>query len=923
MSNNIESFKQGAEVVGKAAAEKFDHLATKISEIKSAQESIASVQGEINDAIKEHVDRHDDDIRALKDNRHYIKASRHSLDDMDMEEQQLVFAWLDKMLQQMAERGFTISQNQRTFLLNFRKYIGMLDESFQIDCLSVLEKMGEGSTHRVIYKIYLALIYLHNNSLDPLSQLSDIDNMFKLSAQTKADEVELLISRAQTLGTEGLIAMYDQERPISSFTVANVFSQHINMGSHPSLSWGLQKNQLEDYVRSFALLAIDAPENQTEQLFSFSNKQKDFLVALSKQLGSRTVLFELNDLCKNPRIVNIDSLKNILDENNKKYTWLLDIVSLANFRESFVNNDALFLSITKFIQLEDPNIVNFIESVKVLSTGSDQSIIAKHIVDSIARKTAGWQHILSFRGMNLKGAFYPVIERLNEFSNLIENLNDELMDVDSECVDLLSESEFKQVAKRGGLFKKLNNSKIKVVDLFYQEESRLCLEAIKIASSFIVNNNYVFRLASLTAYMEDLRKMQFSSSSGEDWDSGFDQGLTKTDKGLERLRDLVDDLIEQLVLFDEGIFHESVEEKRRKLAEAKKMAEDEERAAKSTVLQEIEGRQVRVSVSWENWDGDLPFDPSDLKRAVSDGHKWLAATFNEVYVCTDGAQWVLVLRLDSSILSLKYVNNIWIVESDKNVHFSADSQKWDDLILPESSFYELKPSILFDGTYWVLRLNDEDTYTYEEKGFIWSSTESASYGRPFFYRAKGLGEKWEKWNEASDLPSGFVSCSNMAVFNNVFVNVFEYDWLYKSRKNIELFSGSSPMYIKGMKGWKDAEILNNDRLCSSNTMVFSWKNHFFIVSDYELFVSEKGFVWEKIQDNGSGGWGEVCGMLMLFPARGKQLKLSGDAQHFTELVLDEGEWTIFAAMGKSLLAIWQKDHHEVFLKKGKVHYNDV
>jgi hypothetical protein len=923
----MEQFKQGADLVGKAAAEKFDQISSTMKDIKSAQENIAATQEVINETIKAHVDRQGDEIRALKDNRHYIKASRHSLDDMDLEEQQLVFSWLEKLLHEMAARSFNISPNQQAFLLNFRKYIGMLDESFQIEHLSVLEKMGEGGTHQVIYKIFLALVYLQNASLEPLSSLSDIDGMFKLSLQTKTDEQELLKVRAQTLGLEGLVSMYDQERPISSFTVANVFSQHIELGSHPALSWNIQKNQLEDYVRSFALLAIDAPENDSEQLFSFVDKQKEFLSALSKQFGCRTVLFELNDLCKNPRNVNVDSLKNILSDNKKKYTFLLDIIALAAFRDSFNNNAALFSSISRVIQLDDPKLSDFIGAVKTLARATEQREIVQSILGSIASRTDGWEHILSFRGITMKGAFSSLKEKLYSLSNSVQRIQDELRREDEECVDLIMESSFVQKMKRGKLFQRLNEIKNSAASLVLGEGDRIYAEAIRSIGAFIDVSCYIPRISKLTLDMEELREMKFAPSSGEDWDTDFDKGVNKTDKGLDALSELVDALIEQIELIEDGNFRESVDDNRRKSVEAKKRAEDEERIAKASFVLDQDGRRVQISVSWTDWSEDLPFDSSDLQHAATDGEKWIAATTREVYVCTDGEQWDLVLQLDDIITNIKSIHSVFVVESSRELYVSLDAIKWELVTLPDLSSYDPNPTLFFDGVYWILRVDQDATYSYEEKGFIWSSTETGTYNKPVFFRAAELGATWTQWVEASDFPkSGYVPCSNLASCNKTYVAAFAYDLVYQDRKNIDE-TEFSLMYLKGKKSWQTADLPQSGSLLgrkfSRSAIVWAWKERFYMVTQGELYISDKGFAWEKTNVMSSGRWGEGRDMLMLFPDGGNQLMFSTDTQHFFELKLDEGQWTVIAGMNQSLLAKWQKDHHEVILKKGTIHYNEI
>lgn len=929
MGRDIESFKQGAELVGKAAGEKFNQISSQINDITGLVESTNAYQEGINDAIIAKIDRQDGDILALKDNRHYIKSSRHTLDDMEIDEQQLVAAWLQKLLQQMDMQGFAISPNQQNFLSNFQKYIGILDESFQVEHLAILDKMGEGGTHRAIYKIFLALIYLHDASFGPLAKLSEIDEMFKLSAQTKKDEQDLLEGRVQTLGLEGIVATYDQDRPINSFTVKNVLSPHIELGTHPALSWNLTKNQLEDYVRSFALLAIDAQEDDSEKLFSFNENQKTFLSAISKKLGCPTVLFELDTLCKNPRNVNIETLKLLLNEDIKKYTWLLDVISLLVFGNNLRNNDELILSIMRVIGIGLNNNEDFITAAKKLASSDEQSDIVNSIFGTLAKNTDGWEHILSFRGMNLTGAFSSLKDRLGDISSSIANIQDELSDVDSEVTDLSFESEFKQNMKRGGLYKRLNTIKDKATHLIIHNSESVCLESVKIIRALIRTSTCLDVFTNLVVRAEFLRDKHLSSSSSEDWTFDFSDGVSDVEKCLDGLDKLVDFLIEQLSLFEDGYFRESLEERNIKLAQAKREREDKEREAKATAVLGHEGHQIRISIAWEDLnEEDIPFDPSNIKHAATDGEILLISDDNEIY-CGNGHQWTriketLQLEYVYQLESIRYVNSAWIIETDNSIYISVDAKNWSLVSLPESPCYKPKPHLQFEDPYWILRISKEESYTYEEKGFIWSTTETAEYNSPVFYRTTDLGAKWEEWKEVNDFPrSGFIPCSNIAVCNKICVATFAYDLLYQDRKKIET-SSFSILYLKDKRTWQyaDSPFKDDDWRLQFNrdANILSWNNSFLLATCGSLYVSEKGFDWvdKKIQTSGKFG---ICeNILILFPENGDKLVLSTDAKSFSELMLDNGKWTVVASMNHTLLATWKENNHETVLKKGTLHY---
>ena len=269
-------------------------------------------------------------------------------------------------------------------------------------------------------------------------------------------------------------------------------------------------------------------------------------------------------------------------------------------------------------------------------------------------------------------------------------------------------------------------------------------------------------------------------------------------------------------------------------------------------------------------------------------------------------------------LSVKFMHGVWIVEDEKNVNFSFDSLSWQQLSLPSSSSYRPSPYVFFDGMQWILRLNQEVSYTYKEKGFFFSSTEERHYHRPQFYRAAQLGEEWERWDLACDFQNGFVSKGNLTSRNKVLIAAFEYDSTYHFNKYGEMdYSGLRIMYLRGTKEWQRADC--PEKIIATDLNFWTWREQIFFATKSALYTSEKGFVWEKVEIKNFENCGEYKNILILFPDRADQVLLSADGKHFSELKLDKGEWTILAGHEESLLAIWRKNEHEVFLKKGTLH----
>lgn len=917
-----------AEMVGKAAAEKFDQITNEVKNVHEVIRQHATVQDQINEWTAEKVDRISDDVRALKDNKMYIKASRHSLDDMEEEEQQLVFCWMSKLLKVLEdERGLAISRNQRAFLLNLRKYIGLLDEAFEIKELSQLEKMGEGSTHQAIYKIFLALLYLHDNSLEPLNQIGDIDNMFKLSALTKQQEQELLLERVQTLGVEGLVATYDMDRPISSFTVHNVLVQHIELEDHPALAWNLDKEDLANYVRGFVLLALAAPEDEGEQLFSFSEGQKGFLAALAKRLGCQTVVFEMNELCKNLRNIDIRALQRILDEDEKKYTWLLDFLFLALCRHKLSVDDRFLASVLQTIGLSRnaPGMSEFLEAAFSLCEQREENLLG--IACVLRKYTDGWKHIMAFQGLSLKKDFAENRKSLEELRREILSLTSIFIDVQSDANQLSMESVVRQYAQRGNFFKIINREKENVVSLIQERGAEICSQAITVVNLYTDVYCFVELQVKAQSLAEKLQQAHYSSSSGDDWSDAVFSGTGAAIKALDKLEELADSLSEQLMLFEDGHFI-SLAAAQHEERTAREQAELEALKANSIATLTKDNENISISIAWEDWgnEEDFPFMPADLYSGATDGRIWLLASKEgDIYV-SHGGTWTAIteeIGISDYPAEIKFINNIWIIVTAGMLYFSADAKKWESVSLPVISSFDF-PLLLFDGRQWILGITGiAKSFYYTSKGFLFDSQEEGRYYPWTFYRTSQLGDAWEEWNNANDLPEGITVKGNVALKDGVLVALFGLDASYSLSKNLD-GNGTELRYLKGNKGWHAANLSWEWDLSFLKGNFYSWKKGFLLAYD-TVYTSENGFTWKEVdvssyEIRSENIWqGEYQETLILFNGINSFL-LSHDGKNFTELKLGTGIWKILAVNGSSLLALWTKEENEIFLKKGVIQY---
>jgi hypothetical protein len=914
-----KDMQEGAKIVGDAAGAKFDQLHTELGNVKEKVDQYSSRQREINEAVVDRTDEHEDRLNALEDNRYYVRMSRHSVDDLKVMEQERLAGWLQKLAGEMKNRGMEPNTNQQAFIANLFKSMGIQDEVMQVDSLEMLATFGDGSIHEIIYKIYLIYFYLYDNSFDGLEKFEDVEQMFKLSPVDKKKIMEILENeRIPALGTDGLIGMFDQSRPLNSFTVATHVESYIEISTHPLLSTDMGKKEREVYLKAFALLA---PKSR-----SFTESQRNYLRALAKRLECLECVHEIDQLCLKPQQINVDKWRDALDSDVKKYSWALDAAALLGLNKDSDSNADIeslegVLKVLKLLEVHE--FLSF--SIDLVKTKQAQRIW--ECIRKICKKSNGWKHVLEYRSISLKGAF-------DDIKNLLSSSNWQLMRISTALISLQWEAAKNAYTldcfDEDSVFEKMRTSVGHKIIESGRSSNVSSLKKIRDDVIEALSDNSLYKANSVLSIFgveqigfdySELRQREFdldNSASNENWDSDFEKLFDLLNNTIDEYSNISSLLSDQLELFEAGKFGESILENRRKEKERKEQEAQMALDSKRTVFVLENGEKTTVRISWKKIDNP-PFRIDDLRLLAGNDKVWFAKTREAIYRSTDSESWQEV-HCSPEVASYDYIKNAngtWYLfdRYRDTVYFSTnDGRSWESTKLPEDP----KKDLFFWNERWVLLTEESRSYNYTEKGIIWDSQETSSYNVPKAFLADSLTGPWEHWSDVSRKAEGICLKSDIGIGPNFLIAGFSYDWLYESKKK----RPSSEKHISSIAlndGWTHVTCSKEmEEECDGK--FFFWNNTGLYLANNSIFVSENGSKWDVVAKDlrGCDGFMIIDDLLFIYPSSffSSTGYVSSDAKNFIEITLDEVNWRhTFSTNGKEILAI---SADLTCLMKGKV-----
>lgn len=910
-----KEFRDGAEMVGKAAEAKFNDIGNNVNDLKCKFSEYANQQEMINKTIIDRSDDHEERMRQLEENRYFVRSSRRGIEDLDPVQQDRMVGWLQKLVKEFNSRGFPVNRNQQKFLSNLLQLLGIMDDVAEVLDLSMMENFGNSEIHEVIYKIFLIFTYLSANNFDTLKNFEDISGFFKLSDQNKIDIRRLLEEeRIPLLGLDGLVNIYDPSRALNSFKPQTLYANLREMSTHPLLEANAQEETRKLYIQGFALLAAGN---------NFCEEQYNYLRSLTNVLKCASALENLDQLCTSPQKFQVRKWVEALNSDSFKYSWLLDgtmvLCQLSEISKNIVKTDVLEEG-AKSLRIMQPK--EFIGHAVDLCLNESALELFKDIA-AINDKTHGWEHILEYRNLNLDGAFEEEIDELNSLDSSLVDLNFKstslITDIDFNVLSYCDMSEFDE----GFLEKMRSKAERTLVESGRSSASKKLKEYYDEVDSFIRSNISKYRKANSILDIFGIEQISVkntmvdpelnNSASNEDWYDDYSGFMNKISNTLESYSDAAETLVEQLALFEKGQYHTSIIDRKKAEKVEKEKQEEAEREARKFVNISTAQGEYRVGMSWTKVE-DVPFPLDDIDEVGYAGGNWLIMA-KEPYYLDNAQKWHKASELSlTSVRKIFQCNEFIILTSySDGTWISKDCKNWKKIELPTDDSIL---SVVYYKRNYVLFAKERETYTYTEKGIIFDSKEEGSYDSTIVWKSSSLDGDWEKWNDASYTYTGMSLKSNIACNDNVMIGSFAYDFCYQS--NMKKSSDNACVAYFTNSRWKDATWPEDIGIGGA---FYFLNNHGIFINTYNpVVLSENGYEWKEVEGTKVYEEGGICGDVFITkPDSDGQSVISLDGLSVSQLTVSEkGDWNKFAYGHRMVLGVYKKSKHESDLLIGEL-----
>lgn len=712
----------------------------------------------------------------------------------------------------------------------------------------------------------------------------------------------------------------------------------------------LDSHESDEAKRNYLLLLALCVESSE----SLKGLAREFIALLAEKSGFPELQKEIIELADNPRKHNdcLAVMQSLLDEDDKKYTWLLDAFFLLLLAQKPIENPQIkaIIGTLKPAQLKEclPNILMII-------SGSDTSQVLNG-VGKLAPLTQGWKNIIQYRELRFDQYFGEADKRLSMASWAVTRLNLEMSDVYRKGMEhavffsfsdggLMSNFSDKAAATlctqgRKSAVSSLNEFRKKTADCI--SEHRLALiEANGLISRWSLPS---FEFNDVNHYSDfDLD----NSTDNEDWGDQFEHYYRQIEDKLVAFSEACDGATEQLSLFMKGNFDQSV----LKLREQKRVEhlrqQELEKQEKQSVTIIKDGKEHLFGIEWKKIE-NLPFDPENISHIKTDGKIWfIVASVNSdelFYRSEDGIHWQQV-QLDSPNIKIWFdgvdiVNDVWIIKNrelregtrEEGFYYSTDAITWQHCPAPEPSkralsindghmFFE---NILFFNGLWLWCGQQYRKYSYTEKGFFSDSTKTDNYKSIVLYCAQTLAGPWQSWDQTPQLSEGVevIKVCSLPGKNSLLAFCEYSSSFIRNKKKPE--TPPFVMYYGAAKAWRNCTwgSSRNPRFYSNPPIIANIGDKLVYFNSGEILSSDKGYEWSKQETTlYTDKYYPVNDFSIFVQGNSSAIYLSQDAQTFKELVLEEGTWNHLTANEEGILGVYYiNQHEETVLRFGRYIY---
>lgn len=666
---------------------------------------------------------------------------------------------------------------------------------------------------------------------------------------------------------------------------------------------------------------------------SLNRQGREFLELLTHKAGYPQAFGEIAAVADNSRKFQdyLPVLQDLLKGDDRTYTWLLDIF--------------YFLTLCQR-PIEGPNILRILNALKpaqfkeifpamqvVLTEQNEEHILSA--AEKLQQQTHGWKNILRYRESHFKTSFSESTSRLNSISLDAVRLSLSLTTTTMKA----SEYAYFVEAWDDSFLSKIST---KMGSAAYSLGRSSCLSSLNEAREKINNfisenssalhqgNNMLTRWGlPIVAFKNESVYADFeldNSASNEDWYDQFNHFERQLDNMLTSFSEACADVAEQLDLFAEGRFDESVVERKAKQRLERLKQQQQEKLAKQSVIIEKDGHDHLFSIEWSQVEHP-PCDPEKIRYIKTDGSIWLIVDDDyQLYRSLDREHWHIV-RLSTSedlpyIRKLDFVGGMWIamMSHGDGFYYSPDAQTWSQSHFPDAPGYGFSCTeelIHFNGL-WLWHFKERKEYSYVEKGIIFDSTETSSYYKIAVFSTDSLDNQWQRWEETPSFSEGVVVESLQPLPDGKTLLAFcKYDWHYTKSKKKNNAASFVSYYTPG-KDWRTCTWAGENDRYDTPLITRMGKSLMCFYSNCIMTSDRDGYEW-KLQSEDI--YIDTCAHLQdvsmfMSSRRGETLYVSQTGETFAELVLEEGSWTNFAANDQGTLSVYSPNNHKTSLQSG-------
>lgn len=728
---------------------------------------------------------------------------------------------------------------------------------------------------------------------------------------------------------EALIELSQQEEEVTLVSALPDIHAHTFFDSDTS------EQAKRDYLLLFALCV--------ESSASFRVSSLELLTLLAEKAGQPDMREEIVRLADNPRklIECQPVIERLLNDENKKLTWLLDAFFLLVLDQKPIENPQIkaILGVLKPAQLKErlPQLLTIVSE-------SDESKVLE-VALQLLPTTQGWMNVIRYRELRFETYFAEALKRLQVASWAGTKIMLEMSTIFSKGME---HAVF--VSYSDGSF--VSNLANKAASALCSQGRKSVLSSLndvcKKASAFLSEQSYALSLANGMIshwnmppfdFKNEIRYSDFdldNAAENDEWGDQFQLYYRKVEDTLNSFDQACSDAAKQIEFFAAGNFDQSVlalREQRR--AEYLRQQEQEKQTASSVTLVK-DGKEYFFGIDWQQVEHP-PCDPEKITHIKTDGKIWVVVASIDsdevLYRSEDGIEWRKI-ELDTPpmkvlLSNIEIVNGVWIIKNrelregtrDEGIYYSHDAMTWQHVVGPggknnsqlslNNGHLVYENIIYFKGA-WLWVTTQYKKYNYIEKGFFSDSSKTDNYRTPIIFFAQTLDSPWQHWDQAPRLPEGVGIKTLCALPGESGLLAFcEYDHSYL-RKKKKPDMPPFVMYFGAAKSWQTSDWDSRSGFHHYGSPVISQlggKLRYF--SSGQILSSAKGYDWCRQEATlYVDEHFDLADMSVFTSKNGRTIHLSQDGEQFKEITLDNGSWSQLSANDNGMLGVYCANKHE-------------